>query len=109
MTEACTVSTHVLDAVAGRPAAGVIVTLLKLDGGAYTAVGSAPTDIDGRVARWSTFTGPHKLRFETGAWFAVRDIDTFYPEVEIAFTASPGHNHVPLLLSPFAYSTYRGS
>ncbi|GAA2170767.1 MULTISPECIES: hydroxyisourate hydrolase [Glycomyces] len=109
MSGPCTVSSHVLDAVAGRPAAGVRVTLLKRDGNDYTEVASAPTDADGRVAGWRTEPGPHRLRFDTGAWFADRDIDTFYPEVEIAFTATAGHSHVPLLLSPFAYSTYRGS
>jgi 5-hydroxyisourate hydrolase len=107
--DACTISSHVLDAVAGRPAEGVLVTLLKQEDGGYTAIASDATDVDGRVSGWFTTPGPHKLRFETGAWFAVRDIPTFYPEVEIAFTASPGHSHVPLLLSPFAYSTYRGS
>ncbi|MFG3339293.1 hydroxyisourate hydrolase [Glycomyces sp. NPDC048151] len=106
MTEACTVSTHVLDAVLGRPAAGVRVTLSRLDGGApQTAV----TDADGRVSGWATEPGPHRIRFATGDWFAARDIPTFYPEVEISFTAAAGHSHVPLLLSPFAYSTYRGS
>lgn len=109
MSGPCTVSSHVLDAVTGRPAAGVRVTLLKREGDGYTEVASAPTDADGRVAGWHTEPGPHRLRFDTGAWFADRDIDTFYPEVEIAFTATAGHSHVPLLLSPFAYSTYRGS
>jgi 5-hydroxyisourate hydrolase len=107
VSEPCTVSSHVLDAVAGRPAAGVLVTLLKREGGGYTEVASAPTDADGRVSGWRTEPGPHRLRFDTGAWFADQDIDTFYPEVAIAATA--GHSHVPLLLSPFAYSTYRGS
>jgi 5-hydroxyisourate hydrolase len=109
VSEPCTVSSHVLDAVAGRPAVGVLVTLLKQEGDGYTQVASAPTDADGRVSGWRTEPGPHRLRFDTGAWFADQDTDTFYPEVAIAFTATAGHSHVPLLLSPFAYSTYRGS
>ena len=109
MNEPCIVTSHVLDAVAGRPAAGLLITLLRQDREGYTALASAPTDEDGRVAGWRTTPGPHKLRFETGAWFALRDTATFYPEVEIVFTAAAGHSHVPLLLSPFAYSTYRGS
>lgn len=105
-----TVSSHVLDAATGRPAAGVRLTLLRRDGdGAYTEVRTGSTDDDGRVAAWRTEPGAHRLRFETGAWFAARGTDTFYPEVEVAFTVGDGHHHVPLLLSPFAYSTYRGS
>lgn len=107
MTE-CTVSTHVLDAALGRPAVGVAVILLRLEGD-WTTVHTAATNADGRVTGWATAPGPHRIRFATGDWFAARGIDTFYPEVEISFTAAAGHSHVPLLLSPFAYSTYRGS
>lgn len=109
MTGTSTISTHVLDAVAGRPAEGVLVTLLRQDGGDYTPIATDTTDADGRITGWATAPGPHLIRFDTGAWFAARDTDTFYPEVAIAFTAAAGHSHVPLLLSPFAYSTYRGS
>jgi 5-hydroxyisourate hydrolase len=106
----CTVSSHVLNAVEGRPAAGVRLTLLRESGdGGYEPIHSAVTDADGRVSGWGTVPGRHRLRFDTGAWFAARGVATFYPEVEIAFTAAEGHSHVPLLLSPFAYSTYRGS
>ncbi|MEU6245948.1 hydroxyisourate hydrolase [Glycomyces sp. NPDC047010] len=109
-----TVSSHVLDAATGRPAAGLHLTLLRRDDhagddAAYTVVRTATTDADGRVAGWHTTPGVHRLRFDTGAWFAARGTDTFYPEVEVAFTVADGHHHVPLLLSPFAYSTYRGS
>ncbi|MEU5874469.1 hydroxyisourate hydrolase [Glycomyces sp. NPDC047369] len=107
---AATVSSHVLDAATGRPAAGVRLTLLRRDdAGAYIEVRTGSTDADGRVAGWRTEPGVHRLRFDTGAWFAARGTDTFYPEVEVAFTAADGRHHVPLLLSPFAYSTYRGS
>jgi 5-hydroxyisourate hydrolase len=105
----CTVSSHVLYAVEGRPAEGVRITLFKHEDDGFTAIASDLTDADGRVSGWATVPGPHKLRFDTGAWFAAREVATFYPEVEIAFTAAEGHSHVPLLLSPFAYSTYRGS
>lgn len=105
-----TVSSHVLDAVTGRPAGGVHLTLLRREGdGVFAVVHSGRTDEDGRVADWRTEPGLHRLRFDTGDWFADRGIDTFYPEVEIAFRVAGGHHHVPLLLSPFAYSTYRGS
>ncbi|MEV4394632.1 hydroxyisourate hydrolase [Nonomuraea sp. NPDC049607] len=96
-------STHVLDAVAGRPAAGLRVRLERE--GRVLARGS--TDADGRITGWDTEEGMHRVVFDTGGYLA----DTFYPEVVIAFTVTdPGaHHHVPLLLSPYAYSTYRGS
>jgi 5-hydroxyisourate hydrolase len=108
--ELCTVSSHVLDAVEGRPAVGVGLTLLRRnDEGFFTTVHADRTDEDGRVAGWQTAAGLHRLRFDTGEWFAARGVEAFYPEVEIAFRVDAGHYHVPLLLSPFAYSTYRGS
>ncbi|MET8654614.1 hydroxyisourate hydrolase [Nocardia aurea] len=103
-----TLSTHVLDAVRGVPAAGVGVAL-------HTGVrllGSGSTDRDGRIAELgpSLEPGVHRLVFDTGAYFAGLGLDTFYPEVSIAFTVGASrHYHVPLLLSPFAFSTYRGS
>ncbi|SDE28806.1 hydroxyisourate hydrolase [Glycomyces harbinensis] len=104
------VSSHVLDTVTGRPAAGVRLTLLRADAdGRMREVRSGETDADGRVPAWPTEPGAHRLRFDTGAWFAARDTPAFYPEVEVAFTVDDGHCHVPLLLSPFAYTTYRGS
>ncbi len=101
-------STHVLDAVTGRPAAGVAVTLEH--GGAVVA--TARTDDDGRVRDLGPLaTGTHRLTFDTGGWFAATGQQTFYPEVTVAFGVDDpdAHHHVPLLLSPFAYSTYRGS
>jgi 5-hydroxyisourate hydrolase len=117
-----TVSTHVLDASAGRPAAGVSVTLSLIgpDGG-WLDVESGATDAGGRY-RFAARTPPggYRLVFGTGRYFAARAVATFYPEVTIAFTipepdagdpaaSDEPHFHVPLLLSPFAYSTYRGS
>jgi 5-hydroxyisourate hydrolase len=108
-----TVSTHVLDASVGRPATGVAVALSSLDAaGDWLPVGSGETDRDGRH-RFGAATKPgvYRLVFSTGWYFAARGVDAFYPEVTITFTVADadGHYHVPLLLSPFAYSTYRGS
>ena len=107
-----TVSTHVLDASVGRPAVGVLVSLGFLSAAGWEAVESGETDADGRH-RFAAATPPgtYRLVFGTGGYFAGRGVAAFYPEVTITFTvvAEAGHYHVPLLLSPFAYSTYRGS
>lgn len=101
-----TLSTHVLDAALGRPAAGVLVRLER--GGEVLAQGT--TDTDGRVRDLGALgPGTHRLVFDTGAYFTATAQQGFYPEVAVAFTAGDGHHHVPLLLSPFHYSTYRGS
>ncbi|GAA3208744.1 hydroxyisourate hydrolase [Nonomuraea helvata] len=96
-------STHVLDAVTGLPARGVRVRL-EHDG---RVVAEGRTDDDGRIKGWNPGAGVHRVVFDTGAYLE----DTFYPEVVVTFTvADPErHYHVPLLLSPYAYSTYRGS
>ena len=106
-----TISTHVLDAALGCPAAGVAVRLEDATG---SALGEAVTDDDGRVADLapgSLAVGDYRLRFDTGGYFAASGRDAFYPEVVVAFTVADAAEryHVPLLLSPFAYSTYRGS
>ncbi len=104
------VSTHVLDATSGRPAAGVAVTLSSADG---TVLAEAATDDDGRIDELyrGGLTGVQRLRFDTGSYFAARRVTGFYPEIVIAFdvTDSAARYHLPVLLSPFAYSTYRGS
>jgi 5-hydroxyisourate hydrolase len=103
------VSTHVLDAVEGRPAMGIAVRLLTGD----DLLAEGVTDRDGRcrLTDAGTGLGTHRLVFATGPWFAEQGRDTFYPEVVLTFDVrEPAeHHHVPLLLSPFAYSTYRGS
>lgn len=104
-------STHVLDAVSGRPAQGVRVTLHD---GAGEQLASGATDADGRIgdlAGAALATGDYRLVFDTGTWFTDNGIQGFYPEVIISFRndGNAGHLHVPLLLSPYAYSTYRGS
>lgn len=100
-------STHVLDAAAGRPAGGVAVWLDSRGAdGSWTRVATARTDGDGRVRDWpAPGAGVHRLVFDTGT------LSGFFPEVTVVFriTDPAAHHHVPLLLSPFAYSTYRGS
>jgi 5-hydroxyisourate hydrolase len=99
-------STHVLDTSVGRPAAGVPVQLLDSTGG---HLADATTDGDGRVASLGgeLAAGAYTVRFDVAAYQA----GGFYPEVAVTFTVAAGesHYHVPLLLSPFGYSTYRGS
>jgi 5-hydroxyisourate hydrolase len=109
-------STHVLDTAAGRPAAGVPVVLdRRTDGGDWQHLVAAETDTDGRVGglvpSGALSGGVHRLTFATGDWAAAAGTTTFYPEVAVVFevTAPDEHHHVPLLLSPFGYSTYRGS
>ncbi len=100
-----TLSTHVLDTAAGRPAAGITV---RLETRAGEPLGEGVTDADGRIGALGPEleAGDYVLRFDTAAY-----VDGFYPEVIVVFTvAGPDqHYHVPLLLSPYGYSTYRGS
>jgi 5-hydroxyisourate hydrolase len=109
------ISTHVLDTARGRPAAGLAVALSRRGGnGAWSAVGKGVTDDDGRVADLTSGrveAGDYRLDFATEAYFKSAGAKAFYPEVSVVFTvADPGaHHHVPLLLSPFGYSTYRGT
>ena len=103
-------STHVLDASTGRPAVAVSVTLF--DAGS-TVLADGVTDADGRIKQLGAAlpVGNYRLSFDTGSYFAAQHTEAFYPEVSISFTVADAdaHYHVPLLLSPFAYSTYRGS
>jgi 5-hydroxyisourate hydrolase len=104
------ISTHVLDAALGRPAEGVPVRLTTPDG----AVSEGVTDADGRVGDLLTAPpgpGVHRLTFDTAAYFAATGQTGFHPEVTVAFEVADGrpHVHVPLLLSPYSYTTYRGS
>ena len=108
-------STHFLDAVRGRPAAGVPVRLEATVPQGSRLLAAVRTDQDGR-ARGDLPDllppGTYRLTFDTAAYFAGQGIEEFfYPEVVVCFTVTDpeAHHHVPLLLSPFAYSTYRGS
>lgn len=107
-----TLSTHVLDAVSGTPAAGVAVRAESRVDGAWRPGARGVTDADGRVRDLGRpGAGVHRLTFDTGGYFGRLGVATFYPEVTVTFGVSDpaGHHHVPLLLSPFGYSTYRGS
>ena len=108
------VTTHVLDATAGRPAAGMAVSLERQADEAWEPIASGRTDADGRISEFGPAElerGVYRVRFAVAAYFAAQDQPTFYPEVVIIFTLDDedAHYHVPLLLSPYAYSTYRGS
>jgi 5-hydroxyisourate hydrolase len=107
------ITTHVLDTARGRPAAGVDVALERAAGDTWVALGRGTTDADGRVgdlAGGRLVPGSHRLTFATGAYFAALGERAFYPEVSVVFAVDGDeHHHVPLLLSPFGYSTYRGS
>ncbi|HKG95081.1 MAG TPA: hydroxyisourate hydrolase [Gemmatimonadaceae bacterium] len=113
------ISTHVLDTALGRPAAGMPVVLERAEAGEGASTGvlaRAATDADGRVrellpAGAVLAAGTYRLTFETGAYFEALGTDGFYPRVAILFTVRDPtqHHHVPLLLSPFGYATYRGS
>jgi 5-hydroxyisourate hydrolase len=105
-------STHVLDATSGRPAAGVSVRLEAAGDDGWAAAGDGRTGPDGRLSLAGELSpGVYRITFGSGDYFAARQAATFYPEVTITFevSARDAHTHVPLLLSPFAYSTYRGS
>ena len=111
------ITTHVLDISIGRPAAGVPVRLEFQSGGqVWKTMGQGTTDADGRASHLLPSgviptPGIYRLTFDTGAYFQSRRQEVFYPEVTVVFSVSdPGqHYHVPLLLSPYGYSTYRGS
>lgn len=111
------ITTHVLDLSLGKPAAGVGVVLeRKTHSAGWQRMGESLTDPDGRVnallrAGEVFLPGHYRLIFETGPYFLLRSAESFYPQVTIAFTVKdPAQDyHVPLLLSPFGYSTYRGS
>ena len=106
-----TVTTHVLDTALGTPAQGIRVTL-SLGG---REIGSAVTDADGRAkelqGKSAMAEGAYALTFSVGPYFRAAHRDTFYDTIVVEFKVHDGeqHYHVPLLLSPFAYSTYRGS
>ncbi|MFT3875948.1 MAG: hydroxyisourate hydrolase [Propioniciclava sp.] len=102
-------TTHILDATSGMPASGVEVVLTTTSG---DEIARGLTDADGRLGLGPQVLaeGDYALVFATGAYFSSHGVEAFYPQVSVAFTVGGrAHYHVPLLLSPFAYSTYRGS
>ena len=105
-------STHVLDATTGAPAPAVAISLESQLDGDWRPVAEASTDEDGRVRQLGNpGAGRHRISFDTGGYFARAGQPCFYPEVTVTFEIvdADAHHHVPLLLSPFAFSTYRGS
>lgn len=108
-------TTHVLDTSVGRPGKDIAVKLLQQTGDGWQGIAQGITNVDGRItdllpAGKLLSRGNYKLVFQTGDYFAANKLKGFYPEVEIQFTIEDGsHYHVPLLINPFGYSTYRGS
>ncbi|MDT7807872.1 MAG: 5-hydroxyisourate hydrolase [Acidobacteriota bacterium] len=111
------ITTHVLDTARGRPAAGVPVRLeTRVEGGGWYTLGRGVTDEDGRLRdilppAQALAEGSYRLTFDTASYFAAEDTVGFYPEVCVTFVVRDpsAHYHVPLLLSPYGYTTYRGS
>jgi 5-hydroxyisourate hydrolase len=109
-----TLTTHVLDTSTGLPAAGIAIVLYAVDGAARARIASATTNADGRTVTPLSVTlepGRYELTFAVAHYFEDRGIATFYDEITIRFriAGGPSHYHVPLLLAPWGYSTYRGS
>ena len=111
------ITTHVLDTARGRPAADVPIVLeTRVDADRWERVGAGKTDADGRMRTLMPADAPlipavYRLTFDTAAYFAAAGKTTLYPSIVIVFETQPGeaHYHVPLLVAPFGYSTYRGS
>jgi len=111
------ITTHVLDTHRGRPAAGLSVVLEQRDGGGrWRPLGRGATDAEGRLRTLlpdggALVPGVYRLVFDTASYFAAQSVATLYPSIVIVFEVAAGeaHYHVPLLLGPFGYTTYRGS
>jgi 5-hydroxyisourate hydrolase len=110
------ITTHVLDTARGVPAAGVGVVLERQHDSGWDLVGRGETDADGRQRALMPDSGAapagvYRLRFDTRTYFESQSLATFFPQVTVMFEVIEGraHHHVPLLLSPFGYTTYRGS
>jgi 5-hydroxyisourate hydrolase len=113
------ITTHVLDTTLGKPARGIAVVVeIGVDDGCWTELGRGVTDGDGRIAQFTppltaVTPGVYRVRFFTGAYFRPMEVAAFYPEVDVIVQIDDPdqhyHIHIPLLLSPFGYTTYRGS
>ena len=110
------ITTHALDTSLGRPAQGLTITLSRRgDQGAWILLASGVTNDDGRITdlleAGSLRSGVYQMCFETGAYHTGLGVEGFYPEASIVFEVKDvsQHYHIPLLISPFGYSTYRGS
>jgi 5-hydroxyisourate hydrolase len=107
------ISTHVLDTSRGRPAANVAVTLERQQSGEWQQLARVATDADGRARELTSHPQPgiYRLTFDVAAYFSALGEEHFYPSVIVVFHIKDAGEryHVPLLISPFGYSTYRGS
>ena len=108
------ISTHILDTARGKPADGVIVTLERQHGEHWDRIGGGTTDPDGRVKALlvgAPAQGVYRVRFGVGPYFERHVVEAFYSNVSVEFIvrSESEHYHVPLLLNPFGFSTYRGS
>ena len=109
------ITTHVLDTSRGRPAAGLKVELHKKSGEDWKSIGASVTDENGRcgslLGEAPLAAGTYRLTFHADSYFKAHHVETFYSEIPVIFEVRDAreHYHVPLLLSPFGYSTYRGS
>jgi 5-hydroxyisourate hydrolase len=111
------ITTHILDTTSGFPGAGIPVVLeRKTHSSGWQQIGQGMTDVGGRIndllsPREAFLPGHYRLIYEIGPYFLIRDIECFFPQITISFVVKDPlqHFHVPLLLSPFGYSTYRGS
>ena len=109
------ITTHILDTSIGKPASGITIILYIGENDEWTEISRGKTNDDGRISDLLVKDlvlqrGIYKLRFETKDYFDKNQVRTFYPYVEIIFDIQANeHYHVPLLLNPFGYSTYRGS
>lgn len=110
------ITTHILDTALGKPAKGVPIALSYMQPNGFVELGKGVTNDDGRItdllsADHVLSPGRYRMRFDTTSYFQASGQKAFYPEVDVVFELdAPGeHYHIPLLLSPFGYSTYRGS
>jgi 5-hydroxyisourate hydrolase len=111
------ITTHILDTTAGKPGAGIPAILeRKTHTSGWQKIAEGISDVDGRIndflsTREAFLPGHYRLIFETGPYFLLQSIEAFFPQVTVSFVVKDTlqHYHVPLLLSPFGYSTYRGS
>ena len=107
------ITTHILDTSTGKPAANVDVKLFKLTNNEWVLLTQGQTDTDGRITDWLKHHvefGTYKLVFDLDSYYKDQPTSAFYPQAQISFRLQDSkHHHIPLLLSPFGYSTYRGS